>query len=70
MTYSENKKKYNIAYAKQNIKRVPLDMQISKYEKLKEAAAAAGETVNGYIKTAIDMRIRNDRINGSDETLT
>lgn len=70
MAYSENKRRYNIEYAKQNIKRVPLDMQLSKYEKLKEAAAAAGESVNGYIKTAVDMRMKRDKSNRSDENLT
>lgn len=59
MTNSPNKKKYNADYAKKNFKRIPLDMQIYKYEQVKEAANAAGETVNGFIKTAIDMRIRH-----------
>lgn len=52
--------KHNAAvykYKRNNIKRVPLDMKISEYEKLSDAALAAGETVNGYIKTAINQRI-------------
>ena len=55
--------KHNAAvykYKRNNIKRVPLDMKISEYEKLSDAASAAGETVNGYIKTAIIQRIDRD----------
>ena len=55
--YSEEKKKYNMEYAKKNIKRVPLDMLKSDYEKLQAAAAAAGEPVNTYIKKAIADRM-------------
>lgn len=57
MSYIENKKKYNAEYTKQNIKRVPLDLKKEKYEELKNAADALGESVNGYIKKAIDMRM-------------
>lgn len=57
MTYSEEKKKYNIEYAKRAMKRVPLDMKKSDYEKLQAAAAAAGEPVNAYIKKAIAARM-------------
>ena len=55
--------KHNAAvykYKRNNIKRVPLDMKISEYEKLSDAASASGETVNGYIKTAINQRMDRD----------
>lgn len=39
------------------IKRVPLDMPLSDYETLVDAATQAGETVNGFIKRAISDRI-------------
>ncbi len=55
--------KHNAAvykYKRNNIKRVPLDMQLSEYEKLQSAALAADETVNGYIKSAINQRIERD----------
>ena len=53
-----NKKtQYNLEYAKKNLKRIPLDVQKEKYEAIKAAAEAAGESVNGYIKTAVDMRM-------------
>ena len=52
-----NKAAYDIQYAKENLKRVPLDVKKEDFEKIKEAATAAGESVNGYIKTAIRERI-------------
>lgn len=61
MPNSENKKRYNAEYAKTNLKRVPLDMQIEKYQEVKAAAESAGETVNGYIKKAIDKRLRSGK---------
>ena len=52
-----NRTEYQLEYAKKNLKRIPLDVQKEKYEEIKAAAAAAGESVNGYIKTAVDMRM-------------
>ncbi len=57
MPLTEAQKKANIKYRKENVKRIPLDVQKEKYEEIKAAAAAAGESVNGYIKTAVDMRM-------------
>lgn len=45
-------------YKSKALKRVPLDMQKVYYEHiLLPAAQGAGETVNGYIKKAINMRL-------------
>lgn len=60
MSNSERKTEYNIKYAKDKLKRIPLDVQKEKYEEIKTAATAAGKTVNGYIKIAIDERIERD----------
>lgn len=57
MPYSERKKAYNTEYIKENIKRIPLDVQKDKYDEIKKAASAAGESVNGYIKRAINLRM-------------
>lgn len=54
------KTQYDIAYAKTKLKRVPLDMQLSEYDKLKEAAERAGEKVNTYIKKAIAQRMERE----------
>lgn len=61
MAYSKKKTEYNIEYAKKNIKRIPLDIQKTKYEEIRTAAQNAGESVNGYIKKAIDMRMAEER---------
>lgn len=56
----ENKVRYNVEYAKNNYKRVPLDLKIDKYEQLKAAAEKSGESVNGYIKTAVEQRMQRE----------
>ena len=60
MTVNENKAKYDMQYAKNNLKRIPLDVRKEKYEEIKAAAEAADESVNLYIKTAIDQRMERD----------
>lgn len=52
-----NKKQYIKEYAKKNLKRIPLDVQMDKYDEIKKASEEAGETVNGFIKKAIDNRL-------------
>ena len=54
------KAKSDIEYAKNKLKRIPLDVQKEKYEEIKAAATAAGESVNGYIKKAVDQRMERD----------
>ena len=65
MAYNESRKKASIEYAKRRLKRIPLDVQKEKYDEIKAAADKAGETVNGYIKKAIEQRMENE--NGSVE---
>lgn len=60
MGNSESKTEYNIKYAKTKLKRIPLDVQKEKYEEIKSAAKRSGESVNGYIKKAIDERMERD----------
>lgn len=55
----ENKRNYNIEYAKKNYKRIPLDVQRSKYDEIAQAAENVCESVNGYIKKAIDTRLES-----------
>ena len=61
MVYNPKKKQYNMEYQKKNMKRIPLDMQLSDYEQLKNAANNVNETVNGYIKKAIQQRISSGK---------
>lgn len=53
----KSKSEYDMQYAKDKLKRIPLNVQKEKYDEIKAAATAAGETVNGYIKKAIEMRL-------------
>lgn len=61
MTELTAKTKYNMEYAKTKLKRIPLDVQKEKYEEIKAAADAAGKSVNGYIKAAIDEKMEHDQ---------
>lgn len=62
MPTNEAKKKYDIQYAKDKLKRIPLDVKKEKYEEIKAAADAAGEPVNRYIKKAIDERMKRENV--------
>lgn len=58
-------KKYISEYKREKLKRVPLDMQLSEYERVKASAAACGQPVNTYIKQAI--KERQQRENGGTQ---
>ena len=57
----ERKKKYDVEYRKNHLKRIPLDVSIEKFDEIKQASSDAGESVNGYIKKAIDERIDREK---------
>ncbi len=65
MTYSEAHKRANLKYAKNNLKRVEVIFRAESdgltYDKVKEAAALAGETPNAYMKNAIMQRIKGEQ---------
>lgn len=61
MALSEQRKESMYKYAKENLKRIPLDVQKEKYEEIKKAAETAGETVNGYIKKAVEYRLNSEK---------
>lgn len=63
MTITQKQKESMYRYRDKNIKRIPLDVQKEKYDEIKAAAAAAGESVNGYIKKAIDDRMEREAEN-------
>lgn len=58
--YTESTKEAAIKYKQKKIKRVPLDMQVEEYERIKEQAEKCGESVNGYIKLAVRQRMERD----------
>lgn len=57
----ENKIKYTNNWKRQNIKRIGLEVSPAKFEEIKQAADSSGESVNGYIKKAIDERLYKDK---------
>lgn len=61
MEARKKKAAYDMQYAKEHIKRVPLDMKKEDYETLKAAADRAGEKVNAYIKKAIAQRMEREQ---------
>lgn len=66
MSYSEAQKRATIKYKAKAYKRIPLDVRIEEYEKIKATAESRGETVNGFIKKAIAERTQ-DAGNSTDE---
>ena len=62
MTLTDAQKQARYNYARKNLKRIPLDVQKEKYEQIKAAAVRYGESVNGYIKKAIDERIERNSL--------
>ena len=61
MAYTEQGYQASKKYKAGKIKRVPLDMQIADYERVKAAAVAAGQAVNRYIKQAIIERLEREK---------
>ena len=55
-----NKTSYQIEYAKEKLKRIPLDVPKEKYAEIKAHAMERSETVNGFIKRAIDETMQRD----------
>lgn len=59
--YTEAQKKASLRYAKDKLKRVPLDLKREDYERLSKAARAAGKSINGFIKEAIREKIERGK---------
>lgn len=60
MALTNNRKEYIYQYAKENLKRIPLDVPKSHYEEIKAHSVARSESVNGFIKRAISETIARD----------
>lgn len=61
MPITTKRKESMYRYAKENLKRVPLDMQKSTYEEIKTHAEARSESINGFIKRAISETMERDK---------
>ena len=57
---SEKRKQSMMKYARENIKRIPLDVQKEQYERILAHTQKRGEKVNAFIKRAIDFMIETD----------
>lgn len=68
LTEGQKQSMYN--YAKKTLKRIPLDVRKEKYEDIKAAADSAGESVNHYIKKAIDERMQRDNLTAAEPEST
>lgn len=55
--YSEKKKEYNMRYEKEKLKRIPLNVQLSDYERIKAACDFLEMPVNTFIKNCVFSRL-------------
>mgnify|MGYP005821833049 CR=1 FL=1 len=56
--YTEKQGKYSVAYAKKNLKRIPLDVKKEYYEDvIVKAAEKAGMSIRAFIISAIEEKI-------------
>lgn len=62
LAMTEERKEYLYQYQKEKLKRVPLDLKKSDYEKVASAANEKGMSVNGYIKEAINEKIEREAL--------
>lgn len=56
-----DKKKYDLDYAKKNLKRIPFDVPIEDYIILQRLANESTESISTYIKIAISERAERER---------
>lgn len=66
--YTDKSKEYSIKYAKEKLKRVPLDLPLEKYSELKAAAEWNGESINGMIKRLINAEIDRIKVESGGNT--
>lgn len=71
MAITTKRKEYIYQYAKDNLKRIPLDVPKATYEEIKTHAEAHSESVNGFIKRAISETMdRDNAATGASECRT
>lgn len=58
---AKTRSEISIDYAKRSLKRIPLDVQKEHYEAIKSHAETKNETVNGFIKRAINETMQRDK---------
>ena len=60
MALTEKQTQTRLKYAKEKLKRIPLDVQKEKYVEIKAHAEKMGESTNAFIKRAIDETMDAD----------
>lgn len=60
MPLTDKRKESMYKYAKEKLKRIPLDVSKLEYETIKLHADTMKESVNGFIKRAIAAQIEHD----------
>lgn len=71
MAITSKRKEYIYQYAKEKLKRIPLDVSKSSYEEIRAHAEAHSESVNGFIKRAIqETMARDNAAHGAAEIRT
>ena len=60
MATTEAQRRATMKYKEKAYRRIPLDVRKEYYEEIAKAAEAAGESVNGYIKKAIEERMQRE----------
>ena len=61
MAITPERKEYIYQYAKEKLKRIPLDVTKATYEEIKAHAEARQESTNGFIKRAISETMERDK---------
>lgn len=61
MSISESQSKATIKYAKENLKRIPLDVKKEEYEEYKTFAESKGMSVRGFIIAAMNEKMERDK---------
>lgn len=62
MPYDEKQKEYSIKYAKENLKRIPLDVKKEYYDKvIVVEAEKRGMSIRAFILQAIEEKISRDK---------
>ena len=65
MAISPERKEYIYQYAKEKLKRIPLDVPKETYAEIKAHAEGQGRSVNGFIKQAISESMERDAHTGT-----
>lgn len=60
MTVSEAQKRATKKWRKENYDEIKIRIPKGEREKIKEFAAEKGESLNGFIKKAIELRMKNE----------